>query len=431
MVPHTSAETARDMRAATDIARTFAASADKVAYISLTVAVAAFALYWSSSVALHTANRITHFGADAHVYTAMAQGYYAEGLTRFHPVTMGLAAAWLKLLSPLTHWIPTVYILKSMFAAAGAIGVWAAVRAFAALMPLRQASLFGIIYASSLGIWYFSSIEESKIVTATIAALYIATYVKLRQRWTVRGACLLTAWLLLGCLNEIVSGFLVIIPLVDTLVRKGVDWRGGRWIFAHALAGPCALLILELGVSRWLLTPERTNLERASHLDMLISFVSGNEYTATSLMFFLREWLIFSIAAPSADATTGAAPSLHFAGTFAPSLLGYFASPLGAGVAVLGLALLVVCLLPGRQPAGDGGRRALLLALGAYALFRALFFVVMLPHEPLLNASTTTLAHLLILAGLFAASRVPGKTLVLAGFAVLLFAANAAFIIGP
>ena len=424
-------ETAPNMRAPASIERIIAASANSVAYISLTLAVASFALYWASSYLLRVDGRITHFGADAHVYTAMAQGYYAEGLTRFHPVTMGLAAAWLKLLHPLTYWMAPVTLLKALFAAIGAIGVWAAVRAFATLVPLRHATLFGIIYATSLGVWYFSSIEESKIVTATLAALYIGTYLRLRERWTWQGAGLLTLWLLLGCLNEVVAGFLVVIPLVDTLVRNGADWRKGRWIFAHAMAGPCALLILETVVSRWLLTPEHTNLERASHLEMFISFVSGNEYTASSLMFFLREWLIFSIAAPSADATTGAAPSLKFAGTFAPSLLNYFTSPVAAGAAILGLATLAICLLPERKLRQDSATRAIVLAIGAYALLRAAFFVVMLPREPLLNASATTLAHLLILAVLFSASGIPRKDLVLGGFAALLFAANAAFIIGP
>src|SRR5262245_62001992 len=117
-----------------------------------------------------------------------------------------------------------------MFAAAGAVGVWAAMWAFAAVVPRRYVLPLGAIYAVTLGVWYFSSVEESKAITAALTALYIATYLRLRTRWTLRGAVLLTAILLLACLNEIVAGFLVLVPAVDTLVRRGWDVRHGRWI---------------------------------------------------------------------------------------------------------------------------------------------------------------------------------------------------------
>ena len=136
----------------------------------------------------------------------------------------------MKIFNPLTLWIAPHHLLKAMFAAVGAVGVWAAMSAFGAVIPRGYAILFGIIYAVSFGVWYFSSIEESKIVTASLSALYIASYLQLRKRWTMRGVVLLTAILLLACLNEMVSGFLIIIPIVDTLMRRGWDWRHGWWI---------------------------------------------------------------------------------------------------------------------------------------------------------------------------------------------------------
>lgn len=134
----------------------------------------------------------------------------------------------MQILHPLTLWVAPIYVLKAMFAAVGAVGVWAAASACAAVVPRGCALLFGAIYALSFGVWYFASIEESKIVTASLAALYIATYLRLRTRWTMRGAVLLSAILLFACLNEIVSGFLIVIPIVDTLVRRGWDLRKGR-----------------------------------------------------------------------------------------------------------------------------------------------------------------------------------------------------------
>src|SRR5262245_17544234 len=227
-------------------------------YVGVLVALAAFALYWTSSFLLEARHATIHFGADTWFYTELAQGdvfarltsnYHLDRIARFHLTTVVLGAGWMKLFAPLAPWIAPQHLLKAMFAAVGALGVWAAMSAFAAALPRRQAALWAIIYASSFSVWYFSSIEESKILTATLSALYIATYLHLRQNWTLRGAVLLTAILLVACLNEVVAAFLVAIPAVDTLVQQGWRWRPIRWIFCHALTAPIALAILE-GITR-------------------------------------------------------------------------------------------------------------------------------------------------------------------------------------
>src|SRR5262249_35555490 len=151
--------------------------------------------------------------------------FHLDRVTRFHPATTVLALAWMKLLHPLTAWVSPPQLLRAMSAAVGAVGVSAAMAAFAAFVPRRQVALWGIIYAVSLDVWFFASIEESKIVTATLAALYVVAYLRLRARWTTRGAALLTSILLIACLNEIVAAFLVAIPVVDTLIRRGWDTR--------------------------------------------------------------------------------------------------------------------------------------------------------------------------------------------------------------
>jgi hypothetical protein len=209
------------------------------------VALAAFAVYWLSSFALVARNGTQHFYVDAWLYAELAQPNVFDRLVpetqlarifRFHPVTVFLAAGWMKIVGPLTAWFTPAQLLKALFAAVGALGVWAALWAFAALLPRRYALLWGAIYGSSLCIWYFSSIEESKIVTATLCALYIATYLRLRENWTRRGALLLTAILLLACLNEITAAFLVALPAVDTLVQERWEVLKRWWIVAHALA---------------------------------------------------------------------------------------------------------------------------------------------------------------------------------------------------
>ena len=232
------------------------------AYFAL-VAGAAFGLYWFSSYMLLARGATMYFGVDTDGYTEFAEGdvlrrmvttYDLDRIIRFHLTTATLAVTWMKILGPLTRWIAPLYLLKALFSLIGAAGVWAAMAAFAAVMPRRYVIFFGIVYAVSFSVWYFSSIQESKIVSGTLAAIYIASYLRLREEWTTRRAVFLTAVLLLACMNEMVAGFLVVIPVVDLLVQRGLDWLHGWWIAAHALVGPVAFVILE-GFAHAFLTP--------------------------------------------------------------------------------------------------------------------------------------------------------------------------------
>jgi hypothetical protein len=356
---------------------------------------------------------------------ADGQNLHLERIVRFHPVTVVLAATWMELLRPLTTWIAPHLLLKALFAAVGAVGVWAAMVASAAVLPRGYALLCGVIYAVSFGIWYFASVEESKIVTASLSALYIAAYLHLRERWSARGAAVLTVTLLFACLNEIVAGFLIVIPIVDTLMRRGWDWRQGRWIAAHALAGPLALVILEAAVNGWLV-PRGRDPEGASHLSMLLFYISENDYGITRLYSFVVTWLFFNIIAPSPEALI----QPEYGGYFEPALAYYFSSPIPAGLVALLGAMLIGCVLPRYRPQGTD-LTGIIAALAAFALVRAGFFFLFNPQEALLFSPAATLAHIYLIAIPFAASRFPGKRLVLALFAALLFANNGAYFIGP
>ncbi len=405
-----------------------------IAFISL----AAFALYWYSSFLLEERQGTTHFAADTWFYTELAKGDIfgrmveeseLSRIFRFHTTTVFMAAGWMKIFSPLTPWIDPLYILKGMFAAVGAAGVWAAMSAFAQVVPRWYAALWGLIYAVSLGIWYFSSIEESKIVSATLAGLYIATYLKLRQEWTIRGAALLTAILFLACLNEIVAGFLVIIPVVDTLVQHGWNVLRSRWIAWHGLVGPVALAILE-GIGRAWPGAGGTHPEGASHFSMFFYNLAQNNYNAESLYAFAVRWFFFNFAAPEPYGDHWADPSINYGGDFQPVLSTYFSSPVSAALVLLAGVMLVACLLPRRSSDRVNELSGFLLALLAYALLRAAFFFVFVPKECFLFSNSVTLAHMLMIAIPFAASRLPAKPVLLLVFAALLFVTNGAFIAG-
>ena len=400
------------------------------AVLAVLAAGAAFGVYWFSAylLAASGAVAITKFGADSFFYIGLAEGQIVLREARFHPVTVVLALAWMKIFSPLTVWISPQLVLKAMFATIGALGVAAATWAFSAVVPRRLAIVCGLIYAGSLGVWYFASIEESKIITASLSALYIAIYLHLRDNWTRRGAVFLTATLLVACLNEIVAGFLILIPFVDTLVRRGWDFRHGWWIAVHGLVGPAALIFLEFVVNGRLV-PRDASPEAASEFSHFFYWLSQNYYSVDSLYSYWVKWLFFNIAAPSTDASFGARPDLNYGGDFVPALANYLTSPLSAAVAVLACVMIGAIVLPRYRPQTLGNLAGIPSALMAYALMRGIFFMVYLPGEPLVNSAAVVLAHLMLVIIPFAASRFPGKQIVLCTFAVLLFLTNGMFLI--
>jgi hypothetical protein len=408
------------------------------------IPLAAFVLYTLSSLAIVAGDRQYLFGADAILYVELASEdaaakigshFYLDRITRFHPTTTVAALVWMKLLRPLTAWVPPEQLLRAMFAFVGAVGVGAAMAAFARFVPRRQIALWGIIYVVSLGIWFFSSIEESKIVTATLAALYIAVYLRLRAGWTAQNAVLLTAILLIACLNEIVAAFLIAIPAVDTLVRRGWDLRSARWIAWHGLAAPAAFVLLETIVHR--LTGDAIAGgppgEAASHLGMLVFYLTRNDFSAEGLYAFLVNWLFFVNAAPTPEPTFAAIPAdPEFKGYFAPALAGYLSTRASSALAFVFCVMLVASLLPQLRRGPIGRDKAgVLLGLLAYSTVRAAFYVIVNSRESFLFATGANLAHLLLLAALFAASKFPAQRALLAVCALLLFVVNGTFVVGP
>jgi hypothetical protein len=396
------------------------------------VLLSVFLLYWASSIALEMRKALPYFGSDPWYYVRLAQpnviertpgDYFLDRIARFHPTTVALAVVWMKAVSPLFTWFDPPQLLRAMSAAVGALGVWAAISAFGAVLSRGYAVLFGIVYALSLGIWYFASIEESKIVTATLSALYIAGYLHLRQRWSNGRAAFLLAVLLLACLNEIVSGFLAAIPLVDALLQRRRDSRFVRWMGAQVLVGAVSLAILEGVLGRWLLAGTKV-LEEGSHFEMMIAYVLKMDHGISSLYLMLVNWLFFNIAAPTARPGYAMPMWPLYRGYFEPSLANYLASPATAALAVLFGLTVAACLLLRDRARSRSAATGILLPLAAYSALRGLFFFVFNPAEAMLFSPAVTLAHMLIVGLPFATSRLPAKRVLLAAFAALLFIAN-------
>lgn len=298
-----------------------------------------------------------------------------------------------------------------------------------AVLPFREALLWGGIYSVSFGVWFFASVEESKILSATMAAIYIGGYLHLRQRWTRHGAALLTIVLLLACLNEIALGALIVVPLIDTMLRKGWNWRHYPWMALHATAGVIALLLLEFVVNGLVIARDH-DPEGSSHLVLFFHYFAKADHSLASLYAFLLNWLSFNLVAPTPNAPHYFGGDPTFGAYFAPSFMDYFGAPASASAILMILAAAALALgvgLRGERPRAFNG---LVPALAMFSLLRALFFFLFNPVEPLLFSPAVTLAHLLILAGPISVANIPRKELFLAGLLMLLIAANSRFFVG-
>lgn len=386
---------------------------------------AAFVVYLLSALYLDTRDGTSYFGADPDYYELMARHAYDHTAARFHPGTVVLGLGWMKLFSPLEAWIAPHILLKAMFAAVGALGVLGAIVAFTVLLPRGYGLLGGMIYASSLGVWYFAAIPESKILTASLSALYIAVYVLYRDDWNARRTIGLNVILAVACFNEIVAGFLIAIPAVDAWLR-GMVWSRMRWIAVQVAVTLAALLVLEIFVNGWIV-PESTSRAEQSHFALFIDYVLRFNYGPDKIHDFIASWFFFNLVAPTPHALWWS----QFGGYFEPSVAAYRWSPI-AMVTMLVIGLLIVApFLPGMRGASFGAANGLLLPLAAYAIVRAIFFVIFIPNESLLFSPAVTVPHWLFVLVPFAASNFPAKRAVLAVLCVLLFVTNAGFMVGP
>ncbi len=392
---------------------------------TLLVVGAAFAVYLLTALYLDSRDGNAHFGADPDYYEVLAQHIYDNTAARFHPSTVILGLGWMKLFAPIEGWIAPHVILKFMFAAVGALGVLAAIMTFRVLLPRGYGLLAGAIYASSLGVWYFAAIPESKILTASLSALYIAVYLRYRDDWNTPRTIGLNAILAVASFNEVVAGFLIAIPAVDALLR-GLTWSRARWIAIQVAVVLAMLLVLELVVNGGVV-PRSAASQEQSHFALFWAYFARFTYNPARFHDFVANWFFFNLVSPTPYALWWP----QAGGYFEPSVMAYGPSPIATVTVGLIGAMIVVGLASGAQAKSFGPADGLLLPIAAYAILRAMFFFVFVPNEALLFSPAVTLPHWLLILVPFAASRLPAKKALLAVLCVLLFVVNMGFMIGP
>jgi hypothetical protein len=223
-----------------------------------------------------------------------------------------------------------------------------------------------------------------------------------------------------------VSAFLIAIPVVDTMLQRGLDRRRALLLAAHGLIVLIVWLVLEVLVNGWFI-PESVNFEGQSHLNMLLYYFAKNNYGLASIHGFIANWFFFNILAPTPYAVWWPGAGDYFE----PSLAAYISSPVALAALLIVALVIAVPLLSHYRMARFGPAQGLLLPLAAFAFVRGMFFFMFNPAEPLLFSPTVTLVHWLIVLVPFAASRFPAKGAVLSVLCILLIMTNAGFMLGP
>ena len=398
--------------------------------LQVLIVVSAFNFYWQTSYFLLDMDRITYFGADGNVYLKLAQKTIDDQILLFHPFAALLSVVWMKIFTPLTEMLPPEQILSAMFAAIGALGVGAAFSIFKAMMPRVYALPCTMIYAVSLSIWYFSSIDKSKIIEAAFACLYIAIYIQLRKSYTSRLSIYLTITYALACFNSIISALLVLIPVIDIFLRNyrmRDALRDMRWVFYHVLPAPIVLLLMEAMINSHILG-QTDQAKGANHFDLFITFASLADHSIINIYNFVINWFFFSVAAPAPNALYAYPIWPDYHGYWEPELANYF----GSLVTVIlitsaGLAGVYACFLP--KAAKDREWSSLLYGLIGFSIARALFFFTFAPPESLLYSPPAVICHLVIFLKAFVSSKFAYKKYMLYFLLATLLVTNIRFIL--
>ena len=388
-----------------------------------------FLLYFETARILIEKDITDLFGADTHLYLKLATGSIDDQIKLFHPLTVYLVKAWMAVLSPFRGMTEADYLSGAMYALIGAGGVAAVYSAFRQALPASYVIACTLAYTFAFGCWYFSSIHETKIIDGVIASVYIAVYSSIRERWSLSGALALTAILIAGCFNSIVTAFLVAVPAVDIFLRENYRVRQLGWVVLHAIPVPVILLAWELLIDRSVATGVN-QAEASGHFDLLLTFAALGDHSIKSWLGFALNWLLFSLAAPADHAEYSYAIWKDYEGYFEPNLLNYFDNAATGLFLILLCYMLVTAVIYRRSNSKIASLQPLLIGLAAYSLIRSILFFIFIPTEALLYTPPIILAHLLILFGFFIHSGAPFKRPILYSFVAALFISNMRFLFG-
>jgi len=246
------------------------------------------------------------FGGDIPHYT------FDIGHIFRHPLTTWLIKSYRGLIEGMFHVTASIPAMKFLFSFFGAINIVIVYSICTMFFNRYRSVLYTACYGFSLSVWYFSSVPESYVISATLYSLYIWYFIKHSSDLRLTQVLISLGILTLALLNDISSVFLLLLPLTYYNKKIITDKKIRRFFLLHVFFFLASWFVIKF--QQWPLVEFYSNMR--------------NDFSVKSFMIndFMEPLLnvtFFSIGAPSHEVSYAPRMLPHYPGYFVPSLWGY------------------------------------------------------------------------------------------------------------
>jgi len=320
------------------------------------------------------------FGADVPNYT------FGIGNLWHHPLTGWLITSYRYFINNLLHIAYSTTVAKFLFSFFGAINVMIVYRIFLMFFNRYKSFLFTVCYGFSLSVWYFSSVPESYVISATLYSLYFWYFIKHCSDLRLMKVLILLGILAFAICNDISSVFLLFLPLIYFNKEIITNKRIRSYFLLHVffLVALCIMFkFLGWDVVKFFL------IQREGY--------GPSSYVLSDFIEPFLNVIFFSVGAPSHE-TSYAPRLLSFnSAFFKPTLLGYMDHIVTAIFFIFYGSLMIIALSRVQLIKHN----KFIIPFIVFIAARYLSIVFFNPGEAFLFTTLSTLPLLLILFCLF------------------------------
>ncbi len=319
------------------------------------------------------------FGADVPLYIRAILSDHFTGITARHPITVGIITGIKLIIKMIPLNINKIAILKLFFAFIGSLNIVIVYKLFSKIGKQRIINILMVMaYGFSFSVWYFASVPESYIVSTLLYSCYLLLFISYKDKLDWQKTGILSALLIVCSLNEIISLFLLVIPLV---------YYGQKLFLNKDLRNKMLVHILSVTlISFFVINAVIYGLEECSIFEYYIKF--SQEYNKIKYSFYeLKEPLLnmffFNIGIPAKSVFYATKKFPDYIGFFIPSLVEYFKHIFSALFLILWIGLL------GRIKIVRNN--SLMLSLLVLIILKFIFIASFNPGEAILYSSDSNL----------------------------------------
>jgi len=320
------------------------------------------------------------FGADVPHYT------FGIGHGFRHPITAKLMEFYRGFISILLPITITPFVMKLLFSFFGAINVMIVHSICSMFFSRYRSVLVAVCYGFSLSVWYFSSVPESYVFSATLYSLYFWYFIKHCSDLRLIKVLILLGLLTLALLNDISSVYLLLLPFVYYNKKIITDKKIRSYFLLHVFFIFACCVVIK--INEWPVVEFYSNMR--------------NDFSVTSFIkddFIepLLNLLFFSIGAPSHEVTYAPRMLPYYPGYFQPSVWGYMSQIVTAIFFVFYSGLMIIALT--RVQLIKHNKFIIPFIIFLFARYLSIIFLN--PGEAFLFTMLSTLPLLLVLFCLF------------------------------